>query len=83
VTFALNEEFNAALGGLIDSLCERRALGPLAKILPGYVAFNGLTDGWADLRSALRAAIADSSVTDAERQVLNDLARAADRALSR
>lgn len=31
---------------LVDGWCERRALRPLATLLPAYLAFNGLSDGW-------------------------------------
>ena len=41
------------LHDLIDGWCERRALQPLAALLPGYLAFNGLTDGWHELWQAV------------------------------
>ena len=44
------------LHDLIDGWCERRALRPLAAILPGYLAFNGLTDGWHELWRAVNNA---------------------------
>ena len=30
---------------LVDGWCERRALQPLAALLPPYLAFSGLSDG--------------------------------------
>ncbi|MHB1157229.1 MAG: hypothetical protein ACYC26_10370 [Phycisphaerales bacterium] len=42
------------LGVVIDAWCERRALKPLSKLLPGWLAVNGLTDGWEILRQSLR-----------------------------
>lgn len=41
------------LRGLVDGWCERRALTPLAALLPAYLAFNGLSDGWHDLWQAV------------------------------
>lgn len=38
---------------LIDRWCERRALQPLARLLPAYLAFSGLTDSWVGLYRAL------------------------------
>lgn len=32
--------------GLVDGWCQRRALTPLAIMLPAYLAFDGLSDGW-------------------------------------
>ena len=40
---------------LIDAWCERRALRPLSILLPAYVGFTGLTDGWTELHEALRS----------------------------
>jgi ubiquinone/menaquinone biosynthesis C-methylase UbiE len=41
-----NDEFFAALRALIDRLCDERRLAALARLLPAYLAFDGLTDGW-------------------------------------
>jgi hypothetical protein len=38
---------------LIDGWCERRALAPLALLLPAYTSYNGLTDGTAELYHAV------------------------------
>lgn len=38
---------------VIETWCARRELRPLSVVLPGYLAFNGLTDGWAALLEAL------------------------------
>jgi len=48
--FQSNQDFMAALSSLIDQWCEQRRLRQLAAVLPSFVGFNGLTDGWADLR---------------------------------
>lgn len=74
----------AALSLLIDGWCEQRRLSHLAAVLPSFVAFNGLTDGWSDLRSALRGAVglgADALPPD-EWDMLQRLSRDADKALS-
>jgi hypothetical protein len=39
---------------LIDSWCERRALGPLREILKCYPRVSGLTDEWGDLASCFK-----------------------------
>jgi hypothetical protein len=44
------------LGDLIESWCQRRAFDLLATVLPAYRSPNGLTDGWGELRSAVRSA---------------------------
>lgn len=38
---------------LVNGWCERRSLEPLAALLPAYLGFNGLTDGWLDLWEAV------------------------------
>ena len=34
---------------LIEKWCDERRLDALAQILPAYLAFNGLADGWGEL----------------------------------
>ena len=46
---------NGPLSRLIETWCDRRALGALAVVLPAYTSNNGLTDGWADVMDALRS----------------------------
>src|ERR1700743_155442 len=53
--FQSNEEFLAVLRMLVERWCDERRLDALARILPGYLAFNGLTDGWGELSNALKA----------------------------
>jgi hypothetical protein len=79
--FNSSEEFHRALRGLIDKWCDERRLKGLARLLPGYLGFNGLTDGWHELRAALVAARAADP--DADRAQLGDLIRFADNALTR
>jgi hypothetical protein len=66
----------AALAGLIDEWCEKRQLGLLARLLPAYLGINGLTDGWGELRAAVRC-----DVPDEYRERLRDVERALDRML--
>jgi len=42
------------LRALVDRWCERRELVPLARLLPALVWNFGMTDGWGDLRKAVR-----------------------------
>jgi hypothetical protein len=80
-----NETFQATLRSLIDGWCDRRALCALRHVLGPYSAFNGLTDGWAELRSGLRnvKSFCDSELTEADRELLADLILATDHALER
>jgi hypothetical protein len=52
--FQSNEEFFAALRALIHRLCDEHRLVPLGRLLPAYLAFNGLSDGWNELFNALK-----------------------------
>ena len=53
--FHSNQEFMTALRTLIDRWCDERKLGALSRILPGYLGFNGLTDGCYELLNSLKA----------------------------
>ena len=57
---------------LVDAWCDRRALEPLAALLPGYLSFNGLTDGWQALWEAINNARGSrpDALTDEERAAL-------------
>ncbi len=64
----------AAARRLIEAWCDRRELVPLKEILPGYLALNGLTDGWIhfyEVLSNLRAYY--SSLPEAEVEMLRDI----------
>jgi hypothetical protein len=76
-------EFFAALKELTDAWCGRRALKPLAHLLPAYTAFNGMTDGWGDLLGALKnvRAFCRDDVEGPESVIVADLIRAAERAV--
>ena len=78
-----NEEFFDAVRHLIYRWCDERKLGPLALLLPKYVAFNGMTDGWVELHAALRKlrSLGSESYTPLDWDTVNNLVRAADRAI--
>jgi len=77
------EEFSPALLRLIDRWCDQRRLPALARLLPGYVGFNGLSDGWEGLRAGLTSAraLGAETIGDADWAVLGDLIRATEAAL--
>jgi hypothetical protein len=82
-SFRSNDEFLVALRALIERLCDERRFAPLAQVLPAYLAFNGLGDGWHEMLKALKAArgLGPDTFSDADWDTLNDLVRAADRAV--
>jgi hypothetical protein len=82
--FQSNQDFMAALGSLLDQWCEQRRYGHLAAVLPSFVGFNGLTDGWAELSSGLKSAIGlgAEGLPDDEWHTLQSLSRDAEAALS-
>jgi hypothetical protein len=79
------EEVQSAIGGLIDRWCEHRTLRPLAVLLPGFFALNGLTDGWHELRASLRQllALGPDTFSSTDWAVIQELIRAVDRAIYR
>jgi len=81
--FHSNEEFVAVLRMLIERWCDERRLDALARILPAYLAFNGLTDGWGELSNALKAtrALGYEAFNEIDWGTLNDLIHATDLAL--
>jgi len=80
-----NDEFFEPLKKLIDGWCDRKALGPLARVLPPFVAFNGMTDGWGELLSALKGvrAFNPDDLLPAETATLADLIRVAEKVIYR
>ena len=83
--FRDNAEFLSALRGLIEGWCDRRCLGELSTILPGYLGLNGLTDGWAGLYEALKnvRAFSRDTLPQEELELINQLIRAAERVVYR
>ncbi len=73
------------LDRLVDGWCERRALRPLSIILRAYPMTSPLTDGWYDLRDALRdlRSLRDASISEAEAARVEDALRAVEQALRR
>ena len=63
----------AAVERLIDRWCERRALRALRYVLPGWTAWNGLTDGTALLMDGLEKvrALARDELTDEESEIID------------
>jgi len=78
-----NSKFFATMKSLIDDWYARRALAPLARLLPAYLAFNGLADSWGDLLDALegvRASCRDG-LPESDLSIVGDLIRAAEKAI--
>ena len=84
-SFQSNEEFFADLRKQIEHWCDQRRLCELAVLLPGYTTFFGLTDDWARLYEALKdtRALGRKRFSVSEWELLNDLIRAAERAVFR
>jgi hypothetical protein len=61
----------ADVSGLIDAWCDRRELRALARLLPAWLANDGLTDGWAGVLDALRTICADGSLPGDEAIVVD------------
>jgi hypothetical protein len=82
--FGSNEEYFAALRVMIERWCDERRLVVLVRILPGYLAFNGLTDGWHELIDALKSTrgLGADAFSPAEWDTLNDLIHAAELPMS-
>jgi hypothetical protein len=80
-----NEAYISALQALIERWCDERKLHALSRLLPGYLPFDGLTDGWAGLYDALSSARAMGAehFSSSDWDELDELVRAADRALHR
>ena len=79
-----NEDFVSALRLLLDQWCDQRRYRHLAAVLPSFVTFNGLTDGWEELNSSLKAAVGlgAEGMPDDEWHTLQGLSRDAEAALS-
>ena len=77
--FHSNDEFFAALRALIHRLCDERRLAALTRLLPAYLAFGSLTDGWNELLNALKATrgLGHEAFTAADWDALNDVIHAA------
>ena len=78
-----SEQTVQSVRALIEEWCNRRCLKALHHILDGYLALNGLTDGWGQLRLALEnvRAFARHELTPEELEKVDDLIRDLDRML--
>jgi hypothetical protein len=80
-----NEEFFATMRQLIERWCDERKLKALSRILPAYLAFDGLSDGWHELLAALKTtrAIGRDAFDQVDWDTLNVLIHAAGLALQK
>ena len=85
MAFGSNEEYFTALRGMIERWCDERKLDTLSWLLPSYVSFNGLTDGWANLYEALKStrALGRERFIPTDWDLLNELIQSAERAIYR
>ena len=74
-----------AVQTLVDAWCDRRALRALRHILSGYPLASPLTDGWAELMTALKdvRAFARAEVTPEELRMVDECVRAIGRVVQR
>lgn len=76
-------ELFGLLDRLVDGWCERRALRPLRILLRAYPMASPLSDGWHELRGALRdlRCLREPDVSESEAVAIEDSLRAVDSAL--
>ena len=84
-TFESAEALCDAARRLIDAWCDRRQLGVLHCMLGGYLALNGLTDGWGQFYEALRniRAVYGPGLPAEERALVDDLMRSTEKIVYR
>ena len=80
-----NAELFRTLQSLVDAWCDRRCLSALHYVLKGYPLTSPMTDGWAELLTALQnvRAFARTELTEQERIMVDDCIRAVDRVVYR
>jgi hypothetical protein len=80
-----NAQLFATIQKLVEAWCDRRCLGALRGILPGYPLSSSLTDGWGDLLIALQnvRSFARNELTSDEQETLEDCIRAVDSVVHR
>ena len=80
-----NEQLFQTIRALIEAWCDRRALNALRCILNGDPLSNHLTDGWADLMTALQnvRAFARQEITPEELAAVDECVRATEKAVYR
>lgn len=71
----MSTDIHSDLKQLAEAWCDRRALRALHQFLPGYFALNGLTDGWAQLETAMKDVLvfAKDEITENEKQEVKRL----------
>lgn len=79
-----NAELFALLDRLVDRWCERRALRPLSILLRAYPMVSPLSDGWHELRTALRSlrCLREPDISESESEAIADGLRAVETALA-
>lgn len=83
--YASNEEFFRDLRALVERWCDERKLSALSRLLPGYLSYNGLADGWADLLESLKSAraLGHEALSSKDWDTLKDLIHASEAAVYR
>ena len=81
--FKNDEELFKKIDELINSWCERRALGALRFILNAYPLHNNLTDGWFALLNALKDIrnIEEECLIEEETEIVRDMIQSVEKAL--
>ena len=71
------QELFRTLQRLVEAWCDRRALQALRCILRGYPLANRLTDGWAELMTALKdvRSFARQEITPEEARLIDECVR--------
>jgi hypothetical protein len=79
------QELLQTLQKLVEIWCDRRALQALRCILRGYPLANRLTDGWAELMTALKdvRAFAREEITQEEAKSVDECIRVIERMVYR
>jgi hypothetical protein len=79
------EQFFQRLQMMVEAWCDRRALTALRCVLRGYPLSSPLTDGWAELMSALKdvRAFAREEITPEELITIDECVRALERTVYR
>jgi len=82
--FHSNKEFFNTLRDLIYRWCNQHRLQPLALVLPNYLAFNGLNDGWHELHASLKSlrTLGPEGFAPDDWATINDLIQAVDKMLN-
>jgi len=79
----MSRDIGAVIQELTNSLCDRRALGPLKYLLAGWPMMMATSDEWHALWSALRdlRGVAPHDLTDEEGALVDEAYRIVDRSI--